>query len=161
MNLILCGHKASGKTTLAKTYSQAFNYDYLDTDALILNSQTTHSTIPNLYRALGETRFRALEARCIQTIKTPHNTIIATGGGSVIDTNNTTHLKSLGPIIYLDVLESVRAMRLKTQDTALKTHISQRDAIYPRIADYVLDATHQSIKQLITELHNYRCHHGE
>ena len=161
MNLILCGHKASGKTTLAKAYSEAFAYNYLDTDALILNAQTTHTTIPDLYRALGETRFRALEATCIQAITPTQNTVIATGGGSVLDTNNITHLKSLGPLIYLDVAQSIRTQRLSTQDTAIKTNTSQRDIIYQQIADYVLDATHQSITQLITNLHNHRCHHGE
>ncbi len=163
MHIILCGHKASGKTTLAKAYSETFGYDYLDTDTLILDAETTHTSIPSLYRALGEADFRALEARTIQAIQpftTP--TILATGGGSVLDAANVAHLKSLGRLIYVEVAQHIREARIKPASTAIAiTNKNARERIYQRVADLTLDASHQPISTLITTLHHMRCHHGE
>ena len=83
MNMILCGYKACGKSTIAKAYSKLFSAEYIDTDDLIIKQfQSQYGKlcrIGEIYTALGELPFRQFEARIIQHMPKPHNAIIATG----------------------------------------------------------------------------------
>ena len=176
MNIILCGYKTCGKTTLAKAYSEAYHCNYLDTDDLMIEAFNAASgyqkTIGDIYHALGEQSFRKFEVEVLQSIKNIKDTIIAIGGGTVLNPKSVAYLKSLGKIIYLNVNKAIlenRIMNLKvlpsfikqneTKDE-LKRYLNSRDEIYQSIADYVINVNDQSIDELISMLYQYTCDHS-
>lgn len=177
MNIILCGYKSSGKTTLAKAYSDNFGYEYIDTDKLMLDELSRDSeqygTIGDVYRKLGEVSFRMLEFKVIQKIQNIKNTIIATGGGTVLNTDNVALLKSYGVIVYLNVNKVILANRLvklqnlpgfidsTNKDDNIKSYLNSRDHIYQLVSDYSINIHDESIQELISLLHQYRCQHGQ
>ena len=58
-SLALCGFMASGKTTLGKRLAAALQFDYADTDELLL--RRTGMTLPEMFAIGGEAYFRDLE----------------------------------------------------------------------------------------------------
>jgi shikimate kinase len=163
MNLILCGYPACGKTTLAQAYSLQFNVDMMDTDSLMLQAISSDdiSTNRELYLALGEIKFRQLEADIIQAIKPNRPTVIATGGGSVLNPSSVEHLKTLGKIIYLKTPQTVLNQRLNQQHRALSIQPGSRDAVYQAVAHDVLETEQHTLPTLTEKLHAFRSQHGQ
>ena len=83
MNMILCGYKASGKTTLARAYSHLYQCAYIDTDDLIVDFfesiSEVRTSIQDIYSMLGEQLFRIMEYEVLQTIEKVDDAIIALG----------------------------------------------------------------------------------
>lgn len=116
MNMILCGLPASGKTTLGKMLAEKLDWNFIDTDRLLEKAyaEKTGSTLScrQIYSREGEIQFRLLERQQIVSLQGAHKSVIAVGGGSLIDKENTKLLQSLGFIIYLQVPLSVLWDRL-------------------------------------------------
>ena len=174
MYMILCGHKACGKTTLAKAYSQTYSCDFIDTDDLIIGafqcSIGGKAKVGDIYQALGEQSFRSLESKIIQTLRPLKASVIATGGGALLDPNNVTYLKSLGPIIYLKLNHAILANRwaklssfpaFMHPNDNLMQHFKNRDALYQSVADDTIHISHQPMHVLLTQLHQHRSAHGK
>jgi len=110
MNIILIGFKNSGKSSTGKQLAHKLGYNFVDTDRLLENiyQQENHHflTMRQIFQQEGADFFRALEQRAILSLSNIENTVIATGGGSVINPNNVTQLKTLGTIVYLNVAKS-------------------------------------------------------
>ena len=77
-NIILCGFKSSGKTTLAKKISEKTGMHYIDTDELVSKN------CRQLYLQ-GPEAFRDIEKEVIKALVGFENCIIATGGGAILD----------------------------------------------------------------------------
>ncbi|MCH9689996.1 MAG: shikimate kinase [Gammaproteobacteria bacterium] len=180
MTITLCGYKSSGKSTVAAAYSRLFSYDLIDTDDLITQDYFAHhgqqQTISQIYNRLGAVAFRALEVKLIQRIQPTTKTIIATGGGAVLEKNTVAHLKSLGKIIYLQVEYNTLYERLLAADTLprfinqdnktsdLKHYLRSRDTIYSNISDIIIDTSNRTIEDIASSIHqlyNNRHSHGE
>lgn len=101
MNIVLCGFKNCGKTTLGQYFAKKYHYQFVDTDDLLTNQHGC--TVKELYQKLGEKGFRSAEEQAIADLEINQPSIIATGGGAVLSQSNVKKLKSLGQIIYLDV----------------------------------------------------------
>ena len=165
MNIILCGYKASGKTTIGKACAKHFNCNFIDTDDLIIAAFKARTglsyAISEIYREIGEEDFRQLEADSIRRIGKITNTIIATGGGAVVDPDNVIYLKELGKLIYLYVAPDVLSARLSAnneipsfinpdhKDQDLAAYLKSRNAIYQKIADYTLATNGKTLQEII------------
>ncbi len=177
MNIILCGYKSCGKSTLARAYSQSFACKFLDTDQLIIEKfQSNYGqqcTIGTIYTKMGELAFRGLEANIISSMGKVKNTIIATGGGTVVNEENVEYLRSLGKIIYLRVDGSkLYDQLLKADDQPsfidenkkeidLKNYLLSRDTIYKCVSDGMIDTDGKTIEEIISIIHQYSCHRGQ
>lgn len=173
MNVILCGYKCSGKTTLGKYYEQHYGATFVDTDALMLADFGKKQSIGQLHGDLGEIAFRSLEEKVISNLKKKDNTIIATGGGAVANANNVTHLKTLGKLLYLKVDKSILYERItalpllphfidKNNIThSVNTYLKSRDAMYESVADEVFTINHETPAALAIKLHKYRSSDGQ
>ncbi len=97
-NLIICGFMGTGKSVVGKAVSAALGFDFADTDNLIENR--CEKTIAEIFREDGEEYFRDLEKEII--IHLPERkTVIAAGGGIIIDRENYKRLSGLGLMILL------------------------------------------------------------
>ena len=82
-NLILTGMMGVGKTTLGKALSILLKMKFIDTDAEIEKIES--DTINNIFKNKGEDYFRTIEREiCLKFAKRP-NSIIALGGGAIVN----------------------------------------------------------------------------
>lgn len=101
-NIVLIGMPGSGKTTVGKILSSKTGFDFVDTDEYI--EQTTHNHPSHIISTMGIDAFRKIESEAIAEISKRSGSIIATGGGAVLDSINVDRLGQNGKIYFLDRL---------------------------------------------------------
>lgn len=111
MNVILCGFMGCGKSSLGNVLSKVIRYNFIDMDSYIERNQGM--TIPQIFREYSESGFREIEYRACSELSKLNNTVIATGGGTVMSQRNVEALKLTGKIVFLRVLEPVLLERIR------------------------------------------------
>ncbi|MCR9191313.1 MAG: shikimate kinase [Gammaproteobacteria bacterium] len=154
MTVVLIGFKACGKTSVGSRLAAAIQYDFIDTDVLI--EQAAHASVRDLYLHKGEAHFRAVEKSAIQSLQPSQPTVIATGGGVVLDQDNIRHLQTLGRIIYLYVSRETCHARFQTQPLpgflaheSLLSVYDRRQLLYQQAADLELSTEDKSITEVV------------
>ncbi len=99
MNLILFGLKHCGKTYFGKKLSLRLNCPFIDTDALIEEKQGI--SCREFYKQFGKSAFRAAETQILTTLNPGGNSVIAVGGGMMLNPNHVDFLQKLGALVYL------------------------------------------------------------
>lgn len=145
--IILCGFMGCGKTTVGRILAESLGADFYDLDEYIVNAEKM--TIPEIFEKFGESHFRCLEEKYIKEISNTFS-IIATGGGSVINKNTSDAAKEKGTIIFLDVSFEVCFDRIKNDQNrpiaALKTKeelrllYNARRKIYSDVSEFTVTA---------------------
>ena len=146
-HLYLIGNMGSGKTTVGRLVAQRLQLPFYDLDRQI--EQATGQTIANLFAQQGEQAFRELECKMLtQTIFVPRS-VIATGGGVVLNERNRRLMRHRGWVIYLRASPETLWQRLQhtTDRPLLRTEspyetlqaiAQQREPLYQE-ADWVID----------------------
>ena len=101
---VLCGIKHCGKSFLGRALADALKVPFYDTDDLL--KADAGKPVRQLYREVGETRFRELEAASIRkfTASAPERAVVALGGGAASNPVLTPgDLHALGVVVWLDV----------------------------------------------------------
>jgi shikimate kinase len=105
MNILLCGLPTCGKSSVGALIAQKLKWPFLDTDKMVetayFNATGKQWTCREISKAEGEPFFRTLEKQQIAALVSVQKHVIATGGGSLIDPDNTHVLQSIGTLIYL------------------------------------------------------------
>ena len=99
-NIVLVGMPGCGKSCLGKILAKELNKKFIDTDEEIYKKSGLSAAdyiIEN-----GEEAFRKLESEVIEIAGKETNSVIATGGGSIINPKNQLALRQNGFIIYLE-----------------------------------------------------------
>jgi shikimate kinase/3-dehydroquinate synthase len=110
-NIILIGFMGVGKDAIGRELAKKMEMAFLSTDEFIeLKEQRTINTI---FKESGEAYFRQLEKETVAAIKTLENTVIATGGGMVIDEQNRHDLSKMGKVVQCDAQIDIIEERLK------------------------------------------------
>ena len=100
----LCGIKHCGKSYLGRTLAKTLGVPFFDTDELL--EADAGKPVRALYREVGETRFRELEAETVRKFiaSAPQRAVVALGGGVVSNPFLTPDdLHALGLIVWMDV----------------------------------------------------------
>ncbi|MGE5848813.1 MAG: shikimate kinase, partial [Candidatus Methylomirabilota bacterium] len=93
-NIILTGFMATGKTSVGKEVAARLGYEFVDLDALI--EAEAGMPISRIFATQGEERFRELESRMVEEVARRRASIIATGGGAIVNPRNLEALKRNG-----------------------------------------------------------------
>lgn len=109
-NIILTGLRGSGKTKIGTILALKLKMNFLDIDEEIEKEEKT--SIPDMVAIRGWEYFRAVESKVTQEIAKLKNTVISTGGGTILDRENEKALKKNGKIIYLYVKPEIAAKRI-------------------------------------------------
>lgn len=99
-NIVLIGMMGCGKTTVGRLLAQRLECPMADTDALI--EERTGRTIPDIFAADGEARFRALELELCRELAGQRGLVVACGGGLPLQDGAISALKENGLVFWLD-----------------------------------------------------------
>lgn len=140
-NIVLIGMPSSGKTTIGKALAARMGKRFADTDELIVG--TTGKRIPEIFEKEGEKVFREIEKKVICDIAVNDGTVIATGGGVILDEKNVLALKRNGVIVYLDRkidnLIATDSRPLSSNVDDLKKLYAKRKPLYEKYAEITID----------------------
>ena len=144
--ITLTGMAGSGKSTVGRQLARLLDWKLLDTDQLI--EAVYGVPLQDITDRLGKDAFLDVEATVICAIKA-HRVVLATGGSVVYRENSMAHLRSLGPVAYLDVplpviLERIARNPLRglaiAPGQSVENLFNEREALYARYADCTIDA---------------------
>lgn len=158
LNVYLIGMMGSGKTTVGKLLAEKLQYRFLDTDLLIEN--VTQKTINQIFAEDGEMYFRELESKILAEVSTYTRSVVATGGGIILKSENWSYLHH-GMIIWLDTPVELLLQRLADDQTRpllkkgdlsdkLTNLIAQRKSFYQQ-ADLTISIQSEQTPQEILE----------
>ena len=99
-NLIITGFSGTGKSLVAIEVALRLNWDFLDTDDEIVKQ--AGKPIAEIFRQDGEARFRELERETIRKACQQRQTVVAIGGGAIVDPQNYELLAKSGLIVCLE-----------------------------------------------------------
>lgn len=140
-NIVLIGMPSSGKTTIGKALAARTGKRFVDTDEMIVG--TTGKNIPEIFAQEGEKAFREIEKKVICDIAKYDGTVIATGGGAILDEKNVLALKRNGVIVYLDRkidnLIATDSRPLSSNVDDLKKLYEKRKPLYEKYAEITID----------------------
>ena len=100
MNIVLTGFMATGKTAIGRAIVEKSRYRFEDTDSMIVTDSGME--ISEIFEKYGEEYFRELERKAVEKAAEADGTVIATGGGVVLDKRNVEALRKNGIIFNLD-----------------------------------------------------------
>ena len=97
-SIVLTGFMGTGKSTIGRVLARQLRFDFIDTDREI---ERVHGPIPQLFEELGETGFRQIERELAAELHGVNRTVIATGGGMLLDRANVETLGATATIFCL------------------------------------------------------------
>ena len=163
-NIVLVGFMGFGKSTVGKLAAKQLGYYFCDTDTLI--EQRENATVSEIFADKGESYFRTLERDIIRELSEQSELVISTGGGAVMNPENTDNLRKTGFVVSLDITPEAVLKRLEKDTTrpllmrddkatAVAELIAQRKPFYTAAAHCVLSAENdpEIISKQIIELY--------
>lgn len=101
MRIYLAGFMGSGKSTVGPLVADRLGLDFVDLDDLI--EARAGRAIPAIFAERGEAAFRQIETDTLRATADRAGTVIALGGGTIVDDANRSFVQSHGLLIYLEV----------------------------------------------------------
>ena len=128
-NLVLIGYRAVGKTTVGTLVARELGRPFVDLDALL--EQEAGEPIPELVRREGWPEFRRREKAIVQQYAARSGQVVATGGGVVLDPENTAQLKATGKLVWLKAAPATIKARLRqdSKETAGRPGLTSRGTL--------------------------------
>jgi len=160
INIILIGMMGSGKTTVGQELAKRLSYRFVDTDKIIEEMQGM--AVSDIFKLHGEARFRELEVSTLEKLKQLEKTVLSTGGGVILNPQNTLCLKEMGMIFYLrgslkqlkENLGESDETRPMLQTNSLDVILKVRSSLYEQTATQVIDIDGKSVNEIVEEIVN-------
>ena len=98
MKVYLCGFMGCGKSRIGRELAKKTGMTFADLDKYIVEHEGM--SIPDIFKKYGEPHFRELEAEYISEM--PDNSVVALGGGAIINENTAKTARETGKVVFLD-----------------------------------------------------------
>lgn len=147
VNLYLVGFMGTGKTTVGRALAQKIGFQVLDSDHEI--ERVRGKTIPDIFAQDGEPAFRKMEREFIERGHPATRTIVACGGGLVVQPGMLELLRSKGVVICLHAsIETILArtarhrnrplLAVEDPEERVRTLYAAREATYRNSGTLIL-----------------------
>lgn len=157
-DLILIGMPGAGKSTIGVLLAKRLGVSFLDTDILMQTGEGCF--LQETIAAYGIDGFRSIEERYLLTIP-PGCGVVATGGSAVYSPKAMCHLRSLGPVVYLQIelqqlkerlgnLDDRGVLRMPGQ--TIDMLYDERCPLYERYADITVFAAGTTPDQVVVQV---------
>ncbi|MBL7126065.1 MAG: shikimate kinase [Dehalococcoidales bacterium] len=172
-NIALIGFMGTGKTAVGRLLAEKLGRGFIELDALI--EQIAGKTIPEIFAKDGETAFRELEIEATRDVAGKENTVVACGGGVVLNQINIDRLRKHSVIVYLTASPEAILKRtlsdtnerplLVAEDKTgeVRKLLEFRQPFYERAADITVDTSGLEVagvvEQIITGLKENENYH--
>ncbi len=161
MRIFIVGPMASGKTVIGKKLAKTLAINFVDTDKEI--EKNAGVDISWIFEVEGEEGFRKREEELLKEVSKKENSVISTGGGTIIGKQNRELMTSKGKVIYLETSLQVQLERtLKDKSRPLlkegkkkETLISlkkKREHLYKEIADITIKQEGKGHNKIVQEI---------
>jgi shikimate kinase len=143
----LVGMPGSGKSTVGGELAGRLGVPFVDLDTEIEREQGR--TVTEIFAERGEAGFRALEAQALLKVSTHDPSVVACGGGVVLEPANRITLRNTGTCVFLDVpLQELKGRVPPAEDRPLirtegdlERLLEAREPLYREFAAHVVDAS--------------------
>lgn len=147
VNLYLVGFMGTGKSTVGRAVAHKLGFDFIDSDVEIERLQGR--TINDIFAQDGEPAFRELERQFVESGHPAEKTVVACGGGLVVQPGMLERLKTKGVVVCLHAsIQTIldRTARHRTRpllavedpESRVRTLYAQREPIYNRCGTVIL-----------------------
>ena len=140
MNLVLIGFKSCGKSTVGRALAALRGQAFIDTDSLLEDRYAAlHGEALSCREILarhGEAALRRLESDVLASLAGMKDSVIATGGGAVLDPANRALLRAAGLCLFLDTSPAELERRLRFVNSPLFATRSLTDIHAERLPLY-------------------------
>jgi shikimate kinase len=109
-NIALIGFMGAGKSAVGRALAVATRMDFIDLDTMI--EEKAERSISQIFAGEGEPTFRRIEAAIVSDAAGRVNTVIACGGGVILEQANIEALRHNAVIIYLQAEPSIMLRRV-------------------------------------------------
>jgi shikimate kinase len=161
-NIIITGFMGTGKSVVAKELARKLKMEYIDTDQVIEKRQGL--TIADIFTRYGENYFREQENKLVKELSQKENMVIATGGGTLLSSDNARILSQRGQIIclYADSQTIYNRVKRKNNRPLLNgenildkiSHLlKERKKIYDNIK-WKIDTTNFTTREIVDKIIN-------
>jgi shikimate kinase len=161
-NIALIGFMGTGKTAVGKLLAGRLGKEFIELDALI--EKKARKTIPKIFARDGEIAFRELEIEATKDVAERENTVIACGGGVVLNQINIDRLRKNSVIVYLTaspeaILERTSSDKderpllvAENKEEKVKALLEFRRPFYERAADITVDTSGLEVPGVVEQI---------
>lgn len=155
-NIVLIGFMGTGKSEVGKRLAGELGWTFEDTDLRI--QEREGRTIPEIFRESGEAQFRKREREVVAELAKRESTVIATGGGAVMDPENLRNLRRNGILIGLEASPEAIMGRTAGSDRPLLQEDNRLQKIHELLesrrpnyllSDHRINTTHRDPEQIV------------
>jgi shikimate dehydrogenase len=164
LNVALIGFMGSGKTTIGRLLAGRTGFNFLDTDEMVSGAEGL--SVGAIFARHGEAYFRAKEKEAVAGLAKNKRTVMACGGGAVLDADNRKILESYALVIWLSSSIPAIVSRVRDEDRPLlaggdlQERVRQLMAVrhpdYFRTADLIIDADRDA-EEVARNIHEEIC----
>lgn len=154
----LVGMMGAGKTTVGRRLARRLGWSFVDADREM--EARLGVPVTTIFELEGEAGFRRRECELIDELTRRTATVLATGGGAVLDPTNRAALHERSQVIYLraSVGDLWHRLRRDTTRPLLRTAdprariealVTQREPLYRDTAHLTIDTGRQPVERVV------------
>ena len=143
-HLVLIGPMGAGKSSLGRRLADLWGLPFVDLDHEIETRAGT--AIPTIFACEGESGFRRRECETLAQVLSRESSVVATGGGAVLDPGNRALIRLHGFVVHLDIDLDEQLQRLARdrsrpllvgadRSEVLARLAAERGPLYAEVAD--------------------------
>ena len=158
--IVLIGFATSYKSSVGKLLADKLKVEFVDTDVEI--ERECNLTVQQIFNSHGESYFRQKENQLLLSLAPRKDTVIACGGGSVINENFERFAKN-SIVIWLTVTANTVKSRLGgtprplfdgLNEQQLATFIESRAPLYQRYANLTIPTDNLTAEQVADTIYS-------
>ena len=161
-NIIITGFMGTGKSVVAKELARKLKMEFIDMDQII--EESLGISISDIFARYGENYFREQENKLVKELSQKENIVIATGGGTLLSSDNTRMLGQAGEVVclYADSQTIYNRVKKKNDRPLLKGEnilnkinllLEERKKIYDNIK-WKINTTNFTTQEVVDKIIN-------